>query len=245
MQLKLDKDGHVVLQDGNPVYVHDDGKEIPFDAPKAFDKIKALGAEAKDWRLKYEKTEKTLKDFEGIEDPQAALKAMATVKNLDQKKLIDAGEVEKVKAEVQKAMQAKIDERDRDLAAANAVLQQELIGGRFARSKFIKEKMKNTPPDLIEAKFGPHYKIVDRKVIAHDAHGNVIYSKERPGETADFEEAIAVLVDAYPGKDLLLSGSGATGPGMQQNQGGRMGAADWHKLPPQERLHAGRAMGKT
>ena len=28
MKLKLDENGHVVVQDGKPVYVHDDGKEV-------------------------------------------------------------------------------------------------------------------------------------------------------------------------------------------------------------------------
>ena len=245
MKLKMDKDGHVVVNaDGNPIYVHDDGTEAQFDAQKAFDKIKSLGEEAKGWRLKYEKTEKTLKDFEGIEDPQVAIKAMAIVKNLDQKKLIDAGEVEKVKGEVQKAMQAKIDEVSTQLTDAKAVLQRELIGGRFARSKFINEKLV-IPIDLVQAKFEAAFKIVDGKVIAHDAHGNQIYSKERPGEPADFEEAMSVLVDTYPNRDSILKGTGGAGAGMQQPGGGRMGVADWHKLPPQERMNVGRAMGKT
>ena len=33
MKLKLDDKGAVVVQDGKPVYVTDDGKEIAFDAP--------------------------------------------------------------------------------------------------------------------------------------------------------------------------------------------------------------------
>ena len=32
MELKLDADGHVVVQDGKTVYKHPDGKEVPFDA---------------------------------------------------------------------------------------------------------------------------------------------------------------------------------------------------------------------
>lgn len=35
MKLKLDDNGNAVLQDGKPVYVHDDGKEIAFDALQA------------------------------------------------------------------------------------------------------------------------------------------------------------------------------------------------------------------
>jgi hypothetical protein len=35
MKLKLTKDGHAVVRDGKPVYVHDNGREEAFDAPAA------------------------------------------------------------------------------------------------------------------------------------------------------------------------------------------------------------------
>lgn len=66
MKLKLDENGHVVVVDGKPVYVHDDGKEIPFDAPQATQKIAQLNAEARDNRVAKEQAEAKLKTFEGI-----------------------------------------------------------------------------------------------------------------------------------------------------------------------------------
>lgn len=47
MKLKLDENGYVVVQDGKPVYVHDDGKEVAFDAPQTVQKISTLNGEAK------------------------------------------------------------------------------------------------------------------------------------------------------------------------------------------------------
>ena len=47
MKLKLDEQGHVVLQDGKPVYIHDDGKEVAFDAPATVATITRLNGEAK------------------------------------------------------------------------------------------------------------------------------------------------------------------------------------------------------
>ncbi|MGX2950047.1 hypothetical protein ACWIUA_03935 [Ursidibacter sp. B-7004-1] len=102
MKLKLDENGHVVVQNGCPVYVYDDGKEVAYDVPQAVSKITALNAEAKKHREEKESVEAKLKAFEGIDDPAKAKKALETVKNLDDKKLIDAGEVEKVKAEMAK-----------------------------------------------------------------------------------------------------------------------------------------------
>ena len=80
MKLKLDENGHVAVSDGKPVYVHDDGKEIPFDAPAAMQKISGLNAEAKQYREAKgtqhreakEAAEAKLKAFDGIEDAAAA-----------------------------------------------------------------------------------------------------------------------------------------------------------------------------
>ncbi len=38
---------YAIVQDGNPVYVHDDGKEAPFDASGTVATIRARNAEAK------------------------------------------------------------------------------------------------------------------------------------------------------------------------------------------------------
>ena len=75
MKLKLDENGHVVVSDGKPVYVHDYGKKIPFDAPAAMQKISGLNAEAKQYREAKEAAEAKLKAFDVIEDAAAALKA--------------------------------------------------------------------------------------------------------------------------------------------------------------------------
>ncbi|HEJ3129468.1 TPA: hypothetical protein SL290_006283, partial [Pseudomonas aeruginosa] len=47
----------------------------------------------------------------------------------------------------------------------------------------------------------------------YDAHGNKLYSKARPGEAADFDEALEILVDQYPYRDQILKGSGHSGGG--------------------------------
>jgi hypothetical protein len=185
MKLKLDENGHVVVQDGKPVYVHDDGKEVAHDAAQTVATISRLNSEAKTNRERYEKAESALKTFEGIEDPAAAKKALETLKNFDDKKLVDAGEVEKVKAEAIKATEDKyapiVQERD----AFQAQLHNELIGGGFARSKYIQDNIA-VPVDMIQATFGKNFQIEDGKVVAVGADGQKIYSRTRPGEVASF-----------------------------------------------------------
>jgi hypothetical protein len=196
------------------LYVEKDGKyrlnvEGGF---KTHEEINGLTTALNKERDARSKLEKQVKKFDGIEDPTEALKAIETMKNLDQKKLIDAGEVEKVKAEVTKAMQSKIDELQNTVQEKDSVLTKELIGGRFARSKFIGEKMA-IPHDLVEARFGQNFKIEDGQVVAYDQHGNKVYSQDRPGELAEFDEALNILVNQYPYKDSILKGSDAFGGG--------------------------------
>jgi hypothetical protein len=232
MKLKtIDVNGTVyaVLQDGKPVYTHDDGKETPFDAPGTRDTITRLNGEAKSHRERAEAAEEKLKGFTGIEDPAAAIKALGIVKNLDAKKLIDAGEVERVKAEAKtafdeqlKSVEAKykpvMKERD-DLQAA---LVAEKVGGSFARSKFIAEKLA-IPPDMVEARFASSFKVETGNVVAYDPSGNKLFSRARPGELAQFDEALEMLVDAYPYRDHIVKSSGASGGGARGNPGGAGG----------------------
>lgn len=223
MKLKLDDAGNVVVIDGKPVYVHDDGKEIPFDAAATVATIGKLNGEAKSHRERAETAEGKLKDFDGIQDSKAALKALEIVKNLDDKKLVDAGEVEKVRAESIKAVEEKyapiISERDKyrdDLYA-------EKVGGNFARSEYITGKL-TIPADLAQARFGNAFKVEDGHVVAYGADGQKVFSRINPGQLASFDEALEVLVSNYPHKDSILKGSSGSGSGSQGSGGGANGS---------------------
>lgn len=222
MKLKLDEQGHVVVQDGKPVYVHDDGKEVPFDAVGTVSTIGRLNAEAKSHRERAETAEGTLKSFEGIADPDAARKALKVIENLDSKKLVDAGEIEKVKLEVAKALEQKYQPYVEKSERLEAELHGEKVGGAFTRSKLIGERFA-IPADLVQAKFGSAFSLEEGKIVAKDSTGNKIYSRSSPGELAGFDEALEILVDAYPHKDHILKGTGSSGSGTQGggSQGGK------------------------
>jgi hypothetical protein len=223
MKLKLNEQGQVVVQDGKPVYVHDDGKEVAFDALAAVSKITALNAEARTHREAKEVAETKLKAFDGIEDGEAARKALETIKNIDEGKLMAAGKVEEIKAAAQKAAQEQVAAASKAHAEELARTKQSLdkvtgdlyaekIGGSFNRSKLITDKFA-IPADLVQARFGQAFKVEDGKIVAYDQAGNKIFSRSRPGELADFDEALETLVDQYPYKEQILKGTGASGGG--------------------------------
>jgi len=213
----------IAMKDGNPVWVGNDGTEIVADYGHAIGKINELTGESVSRKNKLrEYEEKYVKHFEGVDDPASFLsearKAMEIAKNLDAKKLIDAGEVEKVKGEVSKVYEEKLSAAQMALQEKDAILTKEMIGGRFSRSRFIADKLA-IPADLAEAAFGRNFQIKDGKVIAVGHDGREIYSREKPGEVADFDEALSILVDGYANKAAILKGSTASGGGAQGGGG--------------------------
>ena len=225
MKLKLDENGHVVVQDGKPVYVHEDGKEVAFDAPQTIATISRLNGEAKTHREAKEQFEAQVKAFEGL-DPVKVKEALGIVQNLDAKKLVDAGEVDKVKAEITDALKKTYEPQIQQLTTERDAVQQqlhsELIGGGFARSKYIQDNIA-VPADMIQAQFGKSFKIEEGKVVAYGTDGQRIYSRARPGEVADFDEALESLVGGYPHKDSILKGGQGSGGGFQGGGGNKSG----------------------
>ena len=223
VKLKLDENGHAVLQDGHPVYIHDDGKEAPFDAAAAAAAIRTRNAEAKQHRERAEAAESALKAFEGI-DPAEAGKALKVVASLDAKKLVDAGDAEKAMQKALEPLKKQLQEVETAKQSLEQQLYGEIVGGAFARSKFIGERMV-LPPDLAQAAFGKHFKVEAGKLVAVDAEGSPIYSRSNPGKPAEFDEALESLVSAYPNRDAILrptqgSGSGAPAGGAASGSGG-------------------------
>jgi len=251
MKLKLDDAGHVVVADGKPLYVHDDGKEVAFDAQATVATISRLNGEAKSHREAKEAFEARLKPFEGIEDADAARRALETVKNLESGDLVKAGKVEEIKAAAKRAAEEQVaaankqfatelDATKKEAATLQGQLYDEKIGGSFSRSKFIAEKIA-VPTDLLQAQFGRNFKVQDGKIVAHDAAGNPIYSRARPGEMADFDEAIETIVNGYAHKDMILKGTGSSGSGAKPSNGGGAGAkmvsrSEYEKMPVAQKM---------
>jgi hypothetical protein len=245
MKLKLNDDGFAVVQDGKPVYVNDEGKEIAFDVAGTVQTISRLNGEAKTHRERAEAAEKVAKAFEGITDAEAARKALATVANLDAKKLIDAGEVDKIRAEAIKAVEDKyapiVSERD----SLQKSLVDEKVGGSFARSKMIADKLA-IPADLVQARFGEAFKVEGNDVVAYDKSGNKLFSRSNPGEVAKFDEALEILIDQYPYRDSILKSTGASGGGASGGSGGGSGGktmsrAAFDALPPAKQAEVARS----
>jgi len=209
---KTDDAGNIVKDaDGNPVWLDANSKESSVKG----DTISRLNDEAKTHREAKEAAETKLKAFEGI-DPAKAKDALEKVGKIDQKQLIDAGEVDRVRASITEQYDSKLKEKDTQIAELSGTLNTTLLKTAFQGSKFVADKLA-IPPDIAQSFFGGRFKTEGAKVIPLDANGNPMLSHKNMGENADFDEAIELMVTAYPNRDAILKGGGQSGTG---NQGG-------------------------
>jgi DNA-directed RNA polymerase subunit F len=211
MPWKTDENEALVLEDGNPVWVWPDKKETAYNPETTQKKVNELNSENSQLRLDAKKAKEQLEVFEGI-DPEKARKAIETVSNLDAKKLVDAGDVEKLKAQLAEDANTKLSEKDKTIQELQGTLNAEMIGGRFSRSSYVKKRL-CIPADMAERYFGDHFKIEGDRVVAYHQNGNLITSREKIGDPADFDEALEALVDAYPHKEQILVSDDTPGVG--------------------------------
>ena len=138
---------------------------------------------------------------------------------IDQKKLVENGELEKVRSQMKTEYETKLAAEADKVAKLQAQYDGEKIGGEFARSKFIADKLA-IPAGMVQDSFGKHFKLEGGKLVGFHADGEKIYSKANPGEIASFDEALDIIVSKYPHKDSILKSDQKGGGGAPGGQGG-------------------------
>lgn len=235
---KLDADGKIEMKDGNPVYLDSNGNEMTVEGGT----ISRLNAEAKTHREAKEKAEGDLAKFKGPDgkmiDPALAVKAIETVGKIDAKKLIDAGEVDKLKDQIKAEFTGQLTEANNTITELRGSVNNMTLNAAFASSKFITDRVA-VPAEMFQATFAKNFKVEDGKVVPYGNDGNKILSSKRIGEIADLDEAFEKIVDAYPYKDAILKAPNASGSGNNGNGGGRgngrfISRGDFDKLSPAE-----------
>lgn len=264
MKLKLDSNGNVVIKDGHPVYIFPNGSEDAFNAADALNKIKIVNDEAKGHRIEKEEALSKLKKFEGIDDDwiENAKKAVDTVKNFDEKKFMDAKQVEIFKSEINKTWETRENEnkrvwdQERDLYRTQlSKLDREvyslLVEGSFEKSEVIKEKT-SIPPAFMFGHYGKYFQAegdeknpdAPRRVVGYHPDGSGrIFSRKDPTRLASFDEALMEIIEADPHKNTVLTGksggyrsSGGLGDVVPRDQ--------LNAMSPIQLMELGRKTGK-
>jgi hypothetical protein len=234
---KLDADGKIEMKDGNPVWIDANGGEQVLGG----DTISRLNGEAKTLRLRAEAAETALAPFKDI-DPAKAREALDTVSKIDAKKLIDAGEVDKGRDEISKGFNDKITELNNGIAERDGKISTMTVDTAFATSKYMADHIA-VPPEMFKATFANRFKVENGKLVPYGPDGNKLYSKQKMGEVADFDEALGLLVDQSPYKDQILKAPSASGSGNGGGGGVRPGSrsmrrSEFEALPPVKQAEA-------
>jgi hypothetical protein len=255
---KMDGDS-ITVDNGNPVWIYDDGRESGFNAESALKSISDVTAESMARKEKIRGFEAQLEVFKDIENPgeylAQAKAAMETLSSLDQKKLMDAGEVDVLKKSIEATYKEKINgmetafgakekEYKETLNSQNNSISNMLIEGEIGRSGFISDKTVLTPSIAFSA-FKNNFKVKEIEgrpfAIASRQDGTAIMSLKDPGKYASVNEALETLVNEHPDKSSLLkgiSGGGGTPPGGP----GGITHTDYQNMSPIERLNASRGV---
>ena len=214
-----DKRYALIGENGNPIY-EVEGKDIEYDGESLAANVRELNAERakektelEDSQTQLETMKANLEKYNGI-DLEEAKKALNTVQNLDQTKLIEANEVDKIKAsaieatkESYETQMAELRKRYEPIEAERdtykAQLEREIISNAFSRSKFIEDKI-SVPWKMVEAQFSNHVTVKNGKLKILDSQGKEIYSRAKPSQPADFDEAMELIVESYPYKNKIL-----------------------------------------
>ncbi len=245
---KMDGDKIAVDGEGNPIWLSATGTESSIKG----DTIANLNAEARTHRTAKEAAEASLakyKDASGkLIDPDVAIKAVDTVSKIDAKTLIDAGEVDKVREEIKGTFTTQLSEKDNALAAAQQRIDAMMIDGVFKGSDFIADRVA-MPRDFFESAMRSNFKVEDGKITAYDRAGNRLMSKKTPGDYADPNEALELLVEMHPQKDHILKapdagGSGNNGGGGNRGGGRTIKRGDFEALDPGKQAEVAASMGK-
>lgn len=220
-KLKLDANGAVVLQDGKPVYIRTDGSEFVADVPGMHEKLTTTANEARIHREAKEAAESKLASFKDI-DVIAAKKALETVAALDAGSLMNAQQIGAKIAEVSAGYEAKLADKDKSIGDVTSKFQNTQKSNAFRSSKFVAEKLA-VPVDMVEHTFGHNFEVNADGSIVAKVNGAPVYSRDKPGEIAGFEEALSIVVDGYAHKDSILKGGGGNGTGGTGGAGGGAG----------------------
>lgn len=242
LRFKLTEDGKSIAMDSNglPIAIDDSSPENPrefsIDGIHLYNQIPRFKTDIQNANKKAEEATNALKAFEGIEDPQAAIAALETVKNLDEGALKKASEVEALKEKLNKENAAKlqaaqkqyettISEKDAVIQGLDGDLRKAVISAAFAGSTWFngKEPKSKLSSAIAESFLGNYFKVerLPDGTVAPVAYiGETRIEDPAKGMIGDtlapmaFDDAMSKIIEQHPQKNDILwpsSGTGAKG----------------------------------
>ncbi|MCP3684760.1 MAG: hypothetical protein GY861_18995 [bacterium] len=240
MNYKLAADGKSIEMNekNQPIVVNTKGEEFGIDAIHLYNRLPEVNNESIARKEKIKELTTQLETFSAIEDPAAALEALTTVANLKDTDLKNKEDIDKLKLSLEEAWKGKVEAqktlmdnalkaKDVEIGTHKDDLFDALVASQFSKSPFFagEERTTNLPPDVAVKYFGEYYKVEKNDNGKNQVVGYIgkepIYSQDRPGEYAKFDEAMPKIIEAS-GQNIMKESSGSGSQGGKGNFGGRV-----------------------
>ncbi len=240
MRLKTTEDGAPVLDNGNPVYIFDNGTEKPVDVSRLFADLKTA-AEDRDKALADLKAEKgRINKYNGI-DPEQARKDRALVETLKDKNL-DPDEITTKLVELKSerdGLAAQLEEVSGTAGDLRSTISKLTLSNAIKGSSFVREKMAEafrSSPERVERLYGHLFEVGDDGTIVplrQDGAGRLM-SKSNPSQPASVDEALEAFIG---GDKTMLRAGNASGPGAGAgNNQGASPSKPWAQMTRVEKV---------
>ena len=215
-------------EEGLPLVVDDskeDAEPYGLDGISLYAKVPSLQREAKDRRKELRTAQQELEAFKELELDldefpewkEKATKALETVQNLDDQKLIEANKVEEMKEQVrqqiikeknqvEKQYKDMLKEKEEALETTTKQVRELVVDNQFFSSNYINDSLVVTPK-MARKIFGDNFKVetIDNKTMAVGyVDDEPIMSKSNIGQYASFDESLKAMVEADSDKDAYI-----------------------------------------
>lgn len=181
-----------------------------------------------------------LEAFKGV-DPAKIAELLENQRKVDEKKLIDAGDIEGLvtqrTATMKTTFEGQINDLQGQLGTANRQLETLLIDN-IVREHSTKIGVVATAVDDVLLRAKTVFKVENGQPVAKDSQGNVVYGKDGTNPMA-IGEWLGTLKTNAP---HLFGTSSGSGSGNNGNNGGKQ---DTSKMTPAQKISAGLGAGST
>ncbi len=242
MKPKMNESGGIAAdENGNPIFVHEDGKEEGLNVEEVLERVKKESISRKTKLKEVSEENAAIKEkYKLIEDPEIALDAMRKVEGFDSQNLIDAetaaNEKEKILSQstlnlenVTNKFTGQLKERDEKILELEQKAHRDNMLQKFANCESLKGTVFEGKAVMALTFLGGNFK-EDENGSVKGFLGNEKISSEEPkniGKDADFNEAVKIIVKNLPNSDsYYLAGSGGRGTEGPGNPGKELGLKD-------------------
>jgi hypothetical protein len=243
--LKLDENGKVVVSDGFPVIVYEDGREAPLDFNTLIGKVKEQASGLSAAETKVKALEARISKF-GLPDEELVA-AVEFAKANKGKKVSNEDELRERIAAAVKSVEDEKKVLESKVAGLTSRHESFLIEQAFNSPEVVaalKERKANLTPSIIRSMFVDRVAVAEDKVVPFrdPSKKDRVFSRTRHGEEATLAEAVSEWIATHPEREAFTVGTGSAGSGAPGANGAN-GNANLAALSPEDRLTAGFAAG--